>query len=122
MQIGRGLTTFLTGNPATQWAIANSDTNPWIQVQFPNAVQLYQIILHPRLGNATLTHKITSSALYGSNDGINYVKVMESNEHVDKVVTIDFNITRPYSYFKLEMMGNQQFGLSQMEMFEATFQ
>ena len=108
------------GNPATQWAIANSDTNPWIQVQFPNAVQLYRIILHPRLGNATLTHKVTSSALYGSNDGINYVKVMESNEHVDKVVTIDFNITRPYSYFKLEVMGNQQFGLSQMEMFEAS--
>ena len=45
---------------------------------------------------------------------------MESNEHVDKVVTIDFNIARPYSYFKLEVMGNQQFGLSQMEMFEAT--
>ena len=107
------------GKPATQWVIANGDTNPWIQVQFPNAVQLYRIILHPRLGNATLTHKVTSSALYGSNDGINYVKVMESNEHVDKVVTTNFNITRPYSYFKLEMIGNQQFGLSRMEMFES---
>ena len=91
-------------------------------MQFPNAVQLYRIILHPRLGSATLTHKVTSSALYGSNDGIHYVKVMGSNEHVDKVVTIDFNITRPCSYFKLEVMETQQFGLSQMEMFEATFQ
>ena len=53
------------GNPATQWAIANSDTNPWIQVQFPHDVQLYRIVLHPRLGNAILTHKVTSSALYG---------------------------------------------------------
>ena len=107
------------GKTNTQWAIAKTDLNPWIGVKFPNAIKLWKITLHPRLGNQKGTHIITSSSLHGSNDGVNWVKIMESNEHINKIVQIEFQITRPYSYFKLEAQGNLQFGLSLMEMFEA---
>ena len=107
------------GLTTTQWAIAKTDTNPWIGVQFPNAIKLYKIILHPRVGNQKTTHIVTSCSLFGSNDGMNWIKIMESTEHVNKIVTIEFPVTRPYSYFRLNAQGRLQFGLSLIEMYDA---
>ena len=78
------------GLTTTQWVISQTDQNPWIGVQFPNALKLYKIILHPRLGNQRTTHIITSCSLHGSNDGKKWTKIMESTEHINKIVTFDF--------------------------------
>ena len=107
-------------NLTTQWIIAKTDTMPWIQIQFPNSVQLYKVILHPRLRIQKNTHIITNSTFLGSNDGTTWTKIFESSEHVNKIVTIEFPVTRPYTYYRLETQGNLQFGLSNFELYSAS--
>ena len=46
---------------------------------------------------------------------------MESTEQVKKIVTIEFPVTRPYSYFRLNALGRLQFGLSVIEMYDAFY-
>ena len=109
------------GDPVSQWIISKPDVNKyvWVLLDIPVPIQIYRCDLLPRPGKQQSTHVLTHYYLEGSSDGSSYYKIFESSLMVDQNRQFEFDITRPFKYYRLTCTGKQQFDLSDIKFYEA---
>ena len=107
---------------STLWIVDKSHKNSYayILIQLPTPAHIYRCDLHPRPKPQQFTHALTHYILEGSLDNKNYNKIFESRDIVDRERIFEFSIQPPYKFFKLTCTGKQQFGLSEILLYEAT--
>ena len=111
-------------DPTSDWIINKDDTNTYVNVtiELSEATRIHRCDLLPRNGKQQTTHTIKHCYLEGSNDNASFTKIFESTEIINITRSYNFNVTLPYKYFKLTCTGNFQFGLSELKLYEATFE
>ena len=103
----------------TQWITGTGGRRSWIKIELPNPKQIWKAEFHPRGGHQQTTQYFTDYWFEGSNDDINYERILESSDHVTQVRTFEFTITKPYKFFKFEGDGVSTMGLTEIKLFEA---
>ena len=111
----------IDNDSSSVWVVHKSEvkTYAWILLELPTPVQIWRCDLHPRPGSQQTTHALTHYFMEGSLDNKSFHKIFESRLKVDRERYIEFGVTPPYKYFKLTCAGNQQYGLSELKLYEA---
>ena len=111
----------IDGDTTLQWIINKADAGKYVFVllELDQPTRIYKIDLHPRPGAQQFTHTVTHFYLEGSNDLTAFEKVYESHVTVSIFLSLLFNVTQPYKYYRFTCTGKKQFGLAELKLYEA---
>ena len=108
-------------DPTLQWIINKADVGKYVFVllELDQPTRIYKIDLYPRPGAQQFTHTVTHFYLEGSNDLTAFEKVYESHVTVSIFLSLLFDVTQPYKYYRFTCTGQKQFGLAELKLYEA---